>query len=242
MRLTLQWSMVTSRWQEMSLHLSHFFKFCKVQKQQQEGLQGNAARTTTQDTVKWGNSTGQAKSSLGWKKSLRWIHGRKVHQGLPGRKAQPLVSQVIKSVEAGTMHYGIPAINSSLASTLGCCWKLQMGPNRPSPHSAPPQSPWYFCWLKACVFSPSYHCMCYPTQQAVWAKSKLRTQVWRCQDEGFLPHLLVHLTHTCCKTGFYWYELKWGYLEPCLSHHQEHCTLPEGVAIQHFSHSSLKHV
>lgn len=99
--LTLQRSTVTSRQQAISLHLSDFFKVCKVQMQQQEGLQGTSARTTTQDTVNWGNSTGQAKSSLSWKKSLRWIHGRNVHQGLSGKKAWPLVSHVVNQWKLG---------------------------------------------------------------------------------------------------------------------------------------------
>lgn len=38
-----------------------------MQKQQQEGEQGSSARSTTQDTVKWGSFAWQAKSSLGWK-------------------------------------------------------------------------------------------------------------------------------------------------------------------------------
>lgn len=157
MQLTLQWSVVASR-QQISLSFSDPFKVCEVQKQQQEGLQGSSSRTTTQDMIKWENSAGQAKSSLGWKKSLTWIHGRKVHQGLSGRKAGPLVSQV--------------ANQWSSDNALWCPrHKLFPGPHsrlllETTDRDEQTQSPWSFSWLKAELFSQSYHWACHSMQQA----------------------------------------------------------------------------
>lgn len=35
-----------------------------------------------------------------------------------------------KSIGVRTMHCSVPAINSSLAPTLGCCWRLQTEPSK----------------------------------------------------------------------------------------------------------------